>query len=70
VRHGLDLTLLGHAREIQTFDTFSTACWALGLHSPINDPVIGHVVDGAFDTGDLLLDKYEPKQVPSTQQER
>jgi hypothetical protein len=66
VRRGLDLTLLGHNHDIQTFDTFATACAVLGLHPPIDDPVVGRFVDEAFDTGDLLLDKYEPKMVPST----
>jgi arylsulfatase A-like enzyme len=67
VRRGLDLTLMGHAREVQTFDTFATACAVLGLHPPIDDPVIGRFVEEAFDTGDLLLDKYEPKMVPATE---
>jgi hypothetical protein len=67
VRRGLDLTLMGHAREVQTFDTFATACAVLGLHPPATDPVIGRFVEEAFDTGNLLLDKYQPKMEPSTQ---
>jgi predicted AlkP superfamily pyrophosphatase or phosphodiesterase len=67
VRPNFDLTLSGHQREVQTFDTFATACAVLGLHAPINDPVIGRFVEEAFDTGDLLLDKYEPKMVPAVQ---
>jgi len=66
VRPGLDLTLMGHTHEVQTFDTFSTACAVLGLHPPIDDPVIGRFVGEAFDTGELLLDTYEPKQAPAT----
>jgi arylsulfatase A-like enzyme len=64
VRPNFDLTLIGHQREVQTFDTFSTSCAVLGLHAPVDDPVIGRFISEAFDTGDLLLDTYEPKQVP------
>jgi predicted AlkP superfamily pyrophosphatase or phosphodiesterase len=67
VRPNFDLTLIGHQREIQTFDTFATACAVLGLHPPIDDPVIGRFVEEAFDTGNLLVDKYEPKMVPATE---
>jgi hypothetical protein len=66
VRRGLDLTLMGNGHDVQTFDTFATACAVLGLHPPINDPVIGRFVEEAFDTGDLLLDKYQPKMEPAT----
>jgi predicted AlkP superfamily pyrophosphatase or phosphodiesterase len=66
VRRDYDLTLSGHQREIQTFDTFATACAVMGLHAPMNDPVIGRFVSEAFDTGNLMLDKYEPKMVPAT----
>jgi hypothetical protein len=66
VRKGLDLTRLGGDHDIQTYDTFATACAVLDLHWSATDPVVGKFVIEAFDTGELMLSTYEPKMAPST----
>ena len=66
VRQNLDLTRLDRNNDVQTFDTFATACAVLGLHWPITDPVVGRFIVDAFDTKELLLSSYEPRMTPST----
>jgi hypothetical protein len=66
VRQNLDLTRLERNNDVQTFDTFATACAVLGLHWPITDPVVGKFMIEAFDTNELLLSTYEPRMTPST----
>ena len=66
VRENFDLTLLAKNNDVQTFDTFSTACGVLGLHWPVTDPVVGKFIVEAFDTQELMLSTYEPKMIPST----
>ncbi len=66
VRKNLDLTLMGHDYDVQTFDTFATTCAILGLHWPPTDPVIGKCVEPAFEQNELMLSTYQPKMAPST----
>jgi arylsulfatase A-like enzyme len=66
VRKGLDLTLLGHDYDVQTFDTFATACAMLGLHWPATDPVIGKCITPAFEQEELMLSTFQPKMAPAT----
>jgi arylsulfatase A-like enzyme len=65
IRKGLDLTLLGHDNDVQTFDTFATACAILGLHWPVTDPVIGKSVSAAFEQEELMLSTFQPKMAPA-----
>jgi arylsulfatase A-like enzyme len=67
VRKNFDLTLMGHDVDVQTFDTFSTACAVLGLHAPVTEHMSGRFVEEAFDTGELMVSTFEPKMIPSTQ---
>ncbi|MBV8780848.1 MAG: alkaline phosphatase family protein [Phycisphaerae bacterium] len=66
VRQNFDLTLLQRNNDIQTYDTFATACAVLGIHWPVSDPVIGRFIADAFDNQQLLLNTYRPSMSPTT----
>jgi arylsulfatase A-like enzyme len=52
VRHGYDLSLQGKSSEVQTFDTFSTAAYVLGV-AP-DKSVDGKVQMAVFAEGELI----------------
>jgi len=68
VRADYDLTRLGKAVDINTFDTFATACLVLGI--PIDRPIDGKAIVQAFENTELQVEVRDTKTVttqPTTQ---
>ena len=67
VRKNFDLTRLGHEHDVETYDTFATACAVLGI--PVTRRIDGKFVHQAFDTENLMLSTYQPSMQPTTKPE-
>lgn len=64
VRPGFDLTRLGRDYDVQTYDTFSTVCWALGLKP--QKRVEGKPILEMFENAELVLRAPLPRSGPAT----
>jgi arylsulfatase A-like enzyme len=64
VRENFDLTRLGHDIDINTYDTFATACYVLGI--PVTHRIDGKPIQQIFDNQQMLISTFQPSMAPAT----
>jgi arylsulfatase A-like enzyme len=64
VRENFDLTRLGRDVDVQTYDTFATACFVLGI--PIEYHMDGKPIRQIFDNQEMLISTFQPSMAPAT----
>jgi len=64
VRPDFDLTRLGHEIDVNTYDTFATACYVLGI--PIEHRIDGKPIRQIFDSQEMLISTFQPSMAPAT----
>ena len=64
VRRNFDLTRLGRDFDVNTYDTFATACYVLGI--PITYRIDGKPIHQIFDNQEMMISTFQPSMAPAT----
>ncbi len=64
VRKNFDLTRLGREYDVNTYDTFATACFVLGI--PLNYRLDGKPIHQIFDNQEMMISAFQPSMEPAT----